>query len=121
MATISRLTLSASTDGRGTAVAATSSAGTVIHTGTATAADYHEIWMWASNIHTAAVTLTLEWGGTTAIGDHFKTVIQPNETVLVAPGWTLKGNGTAALIVKAFASTTNVINIVGHYNLIDDA
>ena len=121
MATISRLTLSGSTDGRGVAVAATSSAGTTIHTGPRVAADYHEIWMWASNTNSTAETLVIEFGGTTAARDHFKTTIQPNETVLVVPGWTLKGNSSAALIVKAFSTTAGKVNIVGHYNLIDAA
>ena len=120
MATIVRIKLSESTDGRGISVAATSSTGTDIHEGPATVADYDEVWLWASSIHTSGVTLTLEWGGTTAAGDHFKTVVEPNETVLVAPGWVLKGNGTE-LLVKAFASTADVINIVGHVNRIDDA
>lgn len=121
MATISRLTLSASTDGRGIVVAANSSAGTLIHTGSTTAADYHEIWLWASNFATSAETLTLEWGGTTEAGDHFKTIIEPNQTVLVAPGWMLRGNANAALLVKAFSTTANKVNIVGHFNLIDAA
>ena len=121
MATISRIKLSGSTDGRGISVAATSSAGTTIHTGSATAADYEEIWLWASSHDTASVTLTLEWGGTTEAGDHFKTVIEPNTTVLVSPGWIIKGNASTALIVKAFASSANQVNIVGHVNLIDAA
>ena len=120
MATISRIKLSESTDGRGIAVAATSSAGTDIHEGPATVADYDEIWLWASNTHISAETLVLEWGGTTAIGDHFITVIQPKETVLVAPGWVLKGNSTE-LLVKAYSTTTNKVNITGHVNRIDAA
>jgi len=118
MATISRITLSGSTDGRGIAVAATSSPGTTIHTGPSDAGIRDEIWLWASNFNTSAETLVLQWGGTTAIGDHFITVIQPNETVLVAPGWQIKGNGSA-LIVKAYSTTTNVVNIAGHVNRID--
>ena len=120
MATISRIKLSGSTDGRGIVVAANSTAGTTIHTGSSTAADYEEIWMWASNFNTSAETLTLEWGGTTEAGDHFKTIIQPNETVLVAPGWIIKGNASP-LEVKAFSTTANKVNIVGHCNLIDAA
>ena len=120
MATIARIKLSASTDGRGIVVAATSSGGTLIHTGPTPVADYDEIWLWASNFNTAAEVLVLEWGGTTQAGDHFATVIQPNETVLVAPGWVLKGHGTE-LLVKAFATTTNKVNITGHVNRIDDA
>jgi hypothetical protein len=121
MATISRIKLSGSTDGRGIAVAANSSAGTTIHTGPAVAADYEEIWLWASNFNTSAETLVLEWGGTTQAGDHFVTVIEPNQTVLVSPGWVLKGNAGTALIVKAFSTTANKVNLVGYVNLIDAA
>lgn len=121
MATISRIKLSGSTDGRGIVVAANSSAGTTIHTGSSVVADYEEIWMWASNFNASAETLTIEWGGTTEAGDHFKTVIQPNETSLIVPGWIIKGNSSTALIVKAFSTTANKVNIVGHCNLIDAA
>jgi hypothetical protein len=121
MATIQRQKLSGSTDGRGIVVASNSSAGTTIHTGPGVNDDYDEIWLWASNFNTAAETLTLEWGGTTQAGDHFIAVIQPNETVLVAPGWVLKGNASTALIVKAFSTTANKVNIIGHINRIDAA
>ena len=118
MATITRAKLSASTDGRGISVAATSSAGTTIHTGSATATTYDEIWMWASSHSVVTETLTLEWGGTTEAGDHFVATINPNETVLIAPGWVLKGNSGAALIVKAFTTTANQVNITGYINQI---
>jgi hypothetical protein len=120
MATISRITLSSSTDGRGIAVAATASPGTAVHTGPTVVADYHEVWMWASNTGTTAETVIVEFGGSTPIGDHYETIIQPNETALIVPGWTLKGNANA-LAVKAFSTTTNKVNIVGHINLIDGA
>ena len=121
MATISRIVLSASTDGRPIEVAATGTAGTTIHTGTTTTDDYHEIWLWASNHNTSAEVLVLEWGGTTPTDDRITTTIQPNETVLVAPGWMLKGNSGGALIVRAYSTTTNKVNIIGHVNLIDAA
>ena len=121
MATISRIKLSASTDGRPIEVAANSSAGTTIHTGPSVNADIDEIWLWACNHNTSAETLTLEWGGTTSTDDHIKAVIQPNETLLVAPGWILQGNASTALIVKAFSTTANKVSIIGHVNRIDAA
>ena len=120
MATISKICLSESTDGRGISVAATSSGGTDIHEASATAADYHEIWLWASSHSVVTETLTLEWGGTTEAGDHFITTINPNETVLIATGWIIKGNATE-LIVKAFTTTANQVNITGYVNFIDAA
>tara|TARA_R100001082_G_scaffold104280_1_gene75518 strand:+ start:27014 stop:27379 length:366 start_codon:yes stop_codon:yes gene_type:complete len=120
MATISKLCLSESTDGRGISVADNSGTITTIHTGTSVAADYHEIWLWASSHSVVTETLTLQWGGTTEAGDHFITTINPNETVLIAPGWLLKGN-SSALIVKAYTTTNNQVNITGYVNLIDAA
>ena len=120
MATISKLCLSESSDGKGISVAATSSGGTDIHTGPTTVADYHEIWMWASSHSVVTETLTLEWGGTTEAGDHFITTINPKETVLIAPGWLIKGNASPK-IVKAFTTTGNQVNITGYVNLIDAA
>jgi len=121
MATISKIVLSASTDGRPIEVATSATAGTTIHTGPDVAADYDEIWLWACNHNTSAETLVLEWGGVTSTDDLMKTVIQPNETVLVSPGWILKGNAATALIVKAFSTTVNKVSIIGFVNRIDDA
>tara|TARA_R110001583_G_scaffold34218_1_gene115131 strand:+ start:835 stop:1185 length:351 start_codon:yes stop_codon:yes gene_type:complete len=114
MATIAKVLLSDSTSGRGIKVVATATAGTDLHTAVSGGSDIDEIWLWASNIHTGAVILTLEWGGATSPDDLFKTVIQPNETVLVAPGWLLNG----ALDVAAFASVANVISVTGYVNRI---
>ena len=114
MATIAKLKLSDSTSGRGIKVVPTSTAGQDIHTGVAGSSDIDEVWLWASNSHTGVETLTLEGGGTTSPDDLFKTTLQPNETVLVAPGWIING----ALDVAAFASVANVITITGYVNRI---
>lgn len=60
--------LSGSTDGKAIKVAATASTGTTIHTAVSgtTAGTFDEIWLWAYNSHTTGVTLTIEFGGTTA-------------------------------------------------------
>ena len=117
MATISKVKLSGSTDGRPVIVAASSSAGTTIHTGDGTATTYDEIWLWATNFNTSTETLVLEWGGTSA-SDVMITTINPNETVLIAPGWVIKGHASTALIVKAYSTTANKVNITGYVNQI---
>lgn len=119
MATITRITLSESTDGRPIEVDRNATAGQLIHTGPTDAAIHDEIWLWACNHNTAAETLVLEWGGVTPTDDLIKTVIQPNETVLVAPGWMIKGNAGAALLVGAFSTTADKVSIIGHVNRID--
>ena len=118
MATFSKLTLSGSTDGRAIKVAATATAGTLIHTGSATATTLDEIWLYAQNTDTTSRKLTIEWGGTTAPDDLIEITVGPEQgLVLVAPGLLVKGNATA-LTVRAFAATANVITIHGYVNRI---
>ena len=113
MATYTKLKLSGSTDGKGIKVVQTSIAGDTIHTAHAT--DLDEIWIYAVNNHTAAVSLTLEWGETTDPDGHIELAIPPETGLyLVTPGLLL----TNELIVKAFAGVTNVIIIHGFVNRI---
>lgn len=119
MATYSKLILSGSTDGRGIKVAATSSPGTTIHTGSSTATTIDEIWLYAMNTDTTARLLTVQWGGTTSPDDSIQVTISAQSGLtLVAPGLTIKGNASAALIVKAFAAAANVVTIHGYVNRI---
>lgn len=119
MATFTKLKLSGSTDGRPVKVAATAiGTGTTIHTGSATATTYDEIWIYAMNSSSSAVKLTLGWGGTTDPDDLIELTVQPEAgLVTVAPGLLLKGNATP-LIVKAAAATADVITIHGFVNQI---
>lgn len=110
---IERRILSGSTNGRPVKVAATATAGTTIHTAHATSID--EVWLWAVNTDTTARKLTVELGGTSAPDDLIEVTI-PAEggLVLVAPGLSVTGS----VVVRAFAATSNVINIVGFVNRI---
>lgn len=118
MATYTKTILSGSTDGKGIKVVKTATAGTTIHTCSSTATDLEEIWLWAYNSHTAAVLLTIEFGGATAPDQNIKVYIPSQEGLFcVVPGLILKGNATP-LTVKAFAATENVITISGYVNLI---
>ena len=118
MATYSKLILSGSTDGRAIKVVATASAGTTVHTGSATAATLDEVWLYAMNTDTTARKLTIEWGGTTSPDDLIEVTIGAETgLVLVAPGLIIKGNATP-LVVRAFAATANVITIHGYVNRI---
>lgn len=60
MATFNKTILSGSTDGRGIKVAATATAGTLIHTGSSTATTIDEIWIYAqlNNPFSAALTVS---------------------------------------------------------------
>jgi hypothetical protein len=116
MASYTKVKLSGSTNGRGIKVAATSTAGTTIHT-TGTA-NIDEVWLYAYNSDTVARTLTIEWGGTSAPDDNQKINIPSlSGLTLVVPGLCLYPSGSG-LTVAAFASVTNVIVITGFVNRI---
>ena len=121
MATLSKLCLQpAGTTGTGLAikVAATATAGTAIHTASATATTSDEIWLYAVNTSASDVKLTVEYGGVASPDDHIEyTVKAENGLYLIVPGLLIKGNATA-LVVRAFAATANVICISGYVNVI---
>lgn len=119
MASVNKRKLSGSTDGKAVLVAATATAGTTIHTAVAgtTAGTFDEVWLWAYNGHTAAVTLTIEFGGATVPDQNIiVTLASKSGLVPIVPGLILQ-NG---LTVKAFAGTTNVITITGYVNSMTD-
>lgn len=118
MATYAKTILSGSTDGKGILVAATSSPGTTIHTGSSTASVLHEVWLYAQNYDTTDRKLTIQWGGTTAGTDDIEfTVKAENGLYLIVPGLILKGNATP-LVVRAWAATGTAIVIHGYVNTI---
>lgn len=119
MASFSKRALSGSTSGMPIKVAATATAGTTIHTAVAgtTEGTYDEIWLYAYNSHTAAVELTIEYGGATAPDQNIKvTLASKSGLSLIVPGLILQ-NG---LTVAAFAGTANVVTISGWVNRITD-
>ena len=119
MATFAKTKLSGSTDGRPILVAATATAGTVIHTGSSTATTYDEIWLYAINTDSVDRKLTLEWGGTTSPDDLIEqTITTESGLTLIAPGLLIKGNASSALVIKAFAAAANVVILHGFVNQI---
>jgi hypothetical protein len=118
MATFTKNILSGSTDGKAIKVAATATAGTTIHTGSATATTLDEVWLYAVNSSASDVKLTLEWGEATAPDGNIElSVAAESGLVLLVSGLLIKGNATP-LVVKAFAATANVILIHGYVNQI---
>ena len=115
MATLTRRLLSGETNAGESSVSivANATAGTTIHTAVAGSSDIDEVWLWASNVHTAAVVLKMEWGNTTA-GRLVKVTIQPAETILISPGWVANGGN----VLAAFCATTAVVNVHGYVNRI---
>jgi hypothetical protein len=119
MSTFTKLHLSGSTGGRPIKVAASSPAGTTIHTTGTSSSNLDEIWLYANNTDTTDRKLTIEYGGTTAPDDVIEITI-PAEAglVLIIPGLLLSGNGSSGRTVSAYAATANVINITGYVNRI---
>jgi len=118
MATFTKTILSASTDGKAIKVAATATAGTLLHTGSATATTLDEVWLYAMNTSASTVKLTIEWGEATAPDGNIEiSVLAEAGLVNITPGLLIKGNATP-LTVKAFAATANVITIHGFVNRI---
>lgn len=116
--TVSRIPLSGSTHGRGVKVAATSSAGTTIHTATSSTTDCDVVTIYAYNSSGSAVNLTLQWGGTTSVDDDIKLSIPATSGLtLVAPDLVLRNS----LVIKAYAGTADVITIHGFANRVTTA
>jgi len=113
MAIYTKTILSGSTNGRPIKVVAIATPGTLIHTAHATSID--EIYLYACNTSTAAILLTIEFGGVTSPDDLIEFNI-PAESGLycICPGLPLTGG----LIVRAFAESANLITIIGFVNRI---
>ena len=115
MATFTKKILSGSTDGKAVKVVQTATAGTTIHTGSATATTHDEVWLYAVNSSASSVKLTIEWGEATAPDGNIElSVAAESGLVLVTAGLLLQNS----LVVKAFAGTTNVILLHGYVNRI---
>ena len=115
MATYSKQLLSGGTNGKNIEVAATSSAGTTIHTAVSGTSDMDEIWLYACNTDSSDRKLTIEYGGATS-PDELTEV-----TITAEAGWTLVVPGLLlqnGLVVKAFAAAANVVNVNGYVNRI---
>lgn len=113
MATVTKIPLSASTNGAGVKVVATATPGTLIHTATATAGQVDEIWLWAYNSDSANATLFIEWGSDTDLPRKVTIPLQSG-LVPVIPGLLLQ----AGLTVRMYASGANIIKVDGFVNRI---
>jgi hypothetical protein len=119
MATYTKVPLSVQVDGSPIKVVATASTGTTIHATGTSASIIDEVWLYAYNSSTAAVLLTVQYGGTTTPDDDIKiTIPSQSGLTLVIPGLILSGTGSAANSVYAYAGTANVITVSGYVNRI---
>jgi hypothetical protein len=122
MATFTKLALQpagTTGDGLGITVVATATPGTVIHTASDTATTIDELWLYAVNTHSSAVTLTVEFGGVNVAKDIIQTslALSPSGLILICAGLVIQGNATAK-VVRAFAGTASKVEIFGYVNRI---
>lgn len=108
--------LSGSTNGLGIKITGTNTAGGVtFHTAISGTTSRDEVWVWLQNNNASGVsrTVTIEFGGTTAIDNQIILSIPPKSgPVLAVPGFPLR-NG---LLVKAFADVANEVVAYGYVN-----
>ena len=97
-------------------VSQTATAGNDIHTATSGTGDnWDEVWLYACNTHSAAVVLTIEWGGVSSPDDLTEIELAADSGwVLIVPGLLIQNS----LVVQAFAATTNVVMVNGYVNRI---
>lgn len=98
---VALIKLSASTDGQGSLI---NSSYTTIHTtdGSTGASQWDQIFLFATNTHTAPVSVTVGWGGTT----------EPNFSIVksyVLP----VGSGMVAIVPGTILHNSNVISAKG--------
>lgn len=117
MASYSRVLLSGSTNGKPVIVAATATPGTTIHTAIAGTNAFDEVYIWVSNVTSAAATLTIGWGGTTDPGNHIVKAfsIPANSPPIPVVTGQVMNNG---LVIGAFSGTASALNITGYVNRI---
>ena len=104
--------LSGSTDGLPVLVAATGTAGTIIHTGVAATDKIDMVHLYAANNHTAPVAVTIEWGTATATSNIVVDVPYDSGLLRLTPQGGLPLQNSK--VVKIFAGTTNVVAVTGH-------
>jgi|TARA_R110000787_G_scaffold24063_1_gene68562 hypothetical protein len=112
MAIYTKRLLSESTNGKQIALL---SLPTLIHTAAAGTSSLDEVCLYVSNIHTADVLLTLEWGGATSADQMIMTVPTKSGRYLVVDKKLLQNT----LQIKGWGSVTDVLNIDGYVNRIE--
>ena len=106
--------LSGDTNGKGILISATSTAGTTVHTATASTTAFDEVWLYAHNTNASSVKVTVEWGETGTAKNTVITIPADSGRFLITDGRLINNS----LVVGVFAATTNVITISGFVNQI---
>jgi|TARA_R110002020_G_scaffold9613_4_gene37734 hypothetical protein len=103
--------LSGATNGLPILVAATATAGTVIHTATSTSGELERVTLYAFNAHSSDLKLSIELGGVTIPKDVVEiTITTEAGMVKVIENVVLSGG----VVVRAFCGTANQVSVTGH-------
>lgn len=103
--------LSQCVNGAPIAVAATSSPGTILHTSSGTPTQNDELFVYACNTGTATTNLFFQLAGTGSNNVIVNTIPASGGLSLQIPGCII----TSGQSLRAYASVTNNINVVGYY------
>ncbi len=114
MTTFTKAKLSASTDGKPILIAATATAGTLVHTAVAGTTNFDEVWLWLVNNSASDCLATIEYGDAAAGSNIQYLVLSRDGLKCVLPGLPLQNGAT----VKVFAAVTNVLSASGFVNQI---
>lgn len=119
MATMSKIPLSGSTNGRGIKVTTASpidGSDTTIHTGVTGTTDTDYVTLYAYNDDTVTRTLELGWGGTSDPDDIISQDIPPQSGLVpIVIDLPIRN----ALVIVASASAVNKVMVHGHVTRID--
>ena len=119
MAVYQKILLSGSTNGRPIRVTALVSDenGTTLHTAGAATTNVDELWIWAVNTVSDARELTIKFGATASTDEIEFSVPGEDGLYTVVPGIPLNN----ALVVRAYATVSTDINVVGYVNRVVSA
>ena len=76
-------------------------------------------WICGSNASASVVRLSIGWGEEPSTNDDLEIVMNVTAKTgyhMLIPGLILKGNASTALVVTAYASATNAVNLTGYVN-----
>jgi len=108
--------LSSSTNGLGVKLTGTATGTAVtLHTAISGTTSRDEVWIWLQNNNASGATrtVTIEFGGTTAVDNQIIVPVPPKVgPVLAVPGFPLRNT----LLVKAFADVANEVVAYGYVN-----
>mgnify|MGYP003111579058 FL=1 len=110
-------------DGNPIQITDTTGNGSFIHDTSNDETKQDELWLWATNIHTSDVQVTLHVGylnsGSAAATEQM-IVTLPSKSgwTLILQGIPLRSSGSTPRRVAAIAGTANVVNVVGYVNRI---